>query len=322
MSLRQQQRGVALLAAILLVAIGTILAAAIAFASAMAARRGTASLSFEQSALVAEGAEALAAYALQDDDLKVDHMFESWARPLPPTEITPGVVLEASMEDLSGRFNLNSLVDQDGKVDIEALESLQRLLEMLELEPKWAAEIADWIDPDGNPTGSEGLEDGGTTSQDPPYRTANTFITSTSELLALPKFGRERYRKLAPYVTALPPGTKLNVCTASGLVLDAMFDEGYRYYSQEPEKLAKDREKGCSPLLQAYKDVLQTDKHPTNSKWLAPILERFTDKSDYFRLTSLVSLGGSEFALYSLLKREKVGGQIKVRVIQRSFTAN
>ena len=66
------QRGVALLAAILLVALGTILAAGIAFQSAMAARRGAASLSFDESVLVAQGAEALAAYALNQDTNNTD----------------------------------------------------------------------------------------------------------------------------------------------------------------------------------------------------------------------------------------------------------
>src|SRR5262245_40871800 len=95
----RSQRGVALLAAILLVALGTILAAAIAYESAMAARRGAAGLSFEQSVLVAQGAEALAAYALKDDRNSTDDFSDSWAQPFGPTEITPDMVLEASVED-------------------------------------------------------------------------------------------------------------------------------------------------------------------------------------------------------------------------------
>ncbi len=61
------QRGVAMMVAILLVAFGTILAAAIGFKSAMAARRSIATMSMDQSLLVAEAAEALAAYALRED---------------------------------------------------------------------------------------------------------------------------------------------------------------------------------------------------------------------------------------------------------------
>src|SRR3954447_2490827 len=117
--MRRRQRGIAMLVAILLVALATILAAAIGFKSAMAARRGTAALSLDQSVLVAEAAEALAAYALRED-LKggkdIDYSGEAWGQPLGPVEVVPGVVLEAYVEDASGRFNLNSLVGEDSRV--------------------------------------------------------------------------------------------------------------------------------------------------------------------------------------------------------------
>jgi general secretion pathway protein K len=314
-SSRYRQRGVALLAAILLVAVGTILAATIAFQSAMAARRGVANLSFEQSALVAQGAEALAARFLKDDSGDTDDFSDVWAQPLPPTEIMPGVWLEASLEDLQSRFNLNSLVDKEGKVDKEALASLRRLLEARELEPKWADQIADWIDFDDQPVSSDGLEDGGTTGQDPPYLTAKALITSTTELLALPGFGRERYLKLAPYVSALPPHTPLNVCTAPALLLDAMLEEGRQEYGGKFD-IAKERESKCYPTEDQFEAVLLQDR-PNDTG----LKKRFGQTSNYFRLTSHVSLGGSEFALYSLLKRDRLGsGQTKIRVVQRSYT--
>ena len=59
------QRGIALLVAILLVALGTIIAAAVAYENAMSARRGTATYAFDQALLIAQGAEALAAYGLR-----------------------------------------------------------------------------------------------------------------------------------------------------------------------------------------------------------------------------------------------------------------
>ena len=50
---------------------------------------------------------------------------------------------------MQGRFNLNSLVTLEGgqlKFDQPAIERFERLLELLELETKWAKIIADWID--------------------------------------------------------------------------------------------------------------------------------------------------------------------------------
>jgi general secretion pathway protein K len=320
---RQKQGGVALLAAILLVAVATVLAATIAFQSAMAARRGAATLTAEQSVLVAEGAEALAAYLLRKDSNRtMDAPIEEWARPLPPTEIAPGVVLEGSLQELQGRFNLNSLVRKDGSIDNDAVHGLRVLLEMLKLEPKWANEIAGWIDADGNADNEE-LEDNGTTSQDPPYRTANSVITSASELLALPGFGRERYQRLSPYVVALPPDATLNVCTASPLLLDAMVGADYQQYSGPSSGIVGDRRKACSPSLEDFTAVLRLGPDRNNAAVIDNRIKRIGQTASYFRLTSIVTIGGNEFALYSLLRREPGEGgegQTKIRVLQRSFT--
>ena len=112
-----------MLLAILLVAIATILAAAIGYASAMSARRSAASIAFDEGLLVAEAAEALAAFGLRADlraGAEYDYPGEAWAKPVGPIEIAPGVMLEASLEDVQGRFNLNSLVTGNGVTDPEA----------------------------------------------------------------------------------------------------------------------------------------------------------------------------------------------------------
>jgi general secretion pathway protein K len=313
--LRAKQRGVAMLIAVLLVALGTILAAGIAFNSAMAARRGTATLAMDQSVLVAEAAEALAAYALRED-LKlgrtVDHPAEVWGQPFGPTEVVPGVTLEAYLEDVGGRFNLNSLIDANGMVDPNALQDLQRLLENLEIEPKWASLIADWIDPDSQPL-QDGAEDSAYAAQDPPYRTPNIFISSVSELLALPGFGRDRYLKILPFVTALPRDATINVCSASGVLLDTLVGDSHREFSLDLKVLTKNRESQCFPSIQVYPASFGSDM----DRWQNKVRYRVSQTSTYFRLTSIVTIGTADFALYSLLQREPTG---QVKVLMRSFT--
>ncbi len=312
--MRRRQRGIAMLVAILLVALATILAAAIGFESAMAARRGTAALALDQSVLVAEAAEALAAYALREDRRAgntVDHPHEDWAQPLGPVEVVPGVTLEAYLQDATGRFNLDSLVGADNKVDENALHDLEHLMQNVGVEPKWASLIADWIDPDSTPL-PDGAEDSAYAAQDPPYRAPNTFITSPSELLALPGFGRDRYLRILPYVIALPRDATINVCSAGGELLDALIGEGHREFSVDPEQLAKTRESGCFPTLEAYKASFGAD-----TQQLAQIQDRVRQVSRYFRLTSIVTIGSAEFNLYSLLQRDDNG---QVHVLMRSFT--
>ncbi|HYB32413.1 MAG TPA: type II secretion system minor pseudopilin GspK [Steroidobacteraceae bacterium] len=310
------QRGIALLVAVLLVALGTILAAAIAYENAMTARRGTATYAFDQSLLIQQGAEALAAYGLRQirqSDPTHTYPGQGWDKPYGPLEVVPGIMLEASLEDLQGRLNINNLVNHDGTPNQDYVGAFTQLLAMLGLEPKWAGFLIDWIDADIVPQNPDGAEDSVYMGQTPPYRTPNRYITSISELLALPGFGRDRYLLLAPYVTALPWGTKINVCTAKDKVLDAFLGAGHSEFSADAGALAKNRSasSGCFPTLANYQAAFDP------KKWQKSMANYFAQSSSYFRLTSFITIGSTEFNLYSLLYQDPTNS---VRPIQRSFT--
>jgi general secretion pathway protein K len=311
-----------MLVAILLVALGTIIAAAVGYESAMSARRSTATFAFDQALLVTEGAEALAGYGLravrQADKTGSTYPGQPWAQPVGPVEVVPGVMLEASLEDLQGRFNLNSLVlaDGTGQADPKAVLVFQRLLELAGIEPKWADLLVDWIDPNSQPL-PDGAEDSAYLGQNPPYLAANLYITSTSELLALPGFGHDRYAKIAPYVVALPPSVGVNICSASGVVLDALLAAGgvtQTEFSRDPNGLAENRANanGCFP---SQSDFQAATGSATTANW---IQQHSGVKSNYFRLSSLITIGSTEFNLYSLLYQDD--NAFLVHVMQRSYS--
>jgi general secretion pathway protein K len=317
---RSGQRGIALLVAILLVALGTMLAATIAYENTMTARRGAGTYAFDESLLVQQGAEALAAYGLREvwrSNQQYTYAAQGWAKPYGPLEVVPGVMLEASLEDLQGRFNLNNLVNEDGTPDPTQVQAFQQLLTLLGLEPMWAGYMVDWIDRDSVPSIPDGAEDTVYMGQTPPYRTPNRYITSASELLALPGFGRARYIQLAPYVTALPWGQHLNICTASGLVLDAFL--GHGDFSSDPQGLERNREAapGCFPKISDYQTAFTTGDPQAWGR----VQKEVQMNSHYFRLTSFISIGSTEFNLYSLLYQDGQNGGA-VRPILRSFTAD
>ncbi len=124
------QRGVALITAILIVALATILATRIGFEGALEQRRSTTAMLLDQAYLVGLGAEAWAASYLKKDlaDSKTDHFGERWATPIPPIPIEGGVI-EGRVEDMQGRFNLNNLVTPEGAVNREGLREFQNLLD-------------------------------------------------------------------------------------------------------------------------------------------------------------------------------------------------
>ena len=332
---RRRQRGVALLVAILLVALGTILAATMAYDNAMTARRAVATFAFDQALLVSEGAESLAAYGLQQQkkqNLTYTAPDQAWAQPLPPTEVVPGVTLEAHLEDLQGRFNINDLVGMDGETpNTVAIQAFQRLLTNLDMDPKWANYIVDWIDKNTTPMFPDGAEDSVYMEMSPPYRTPNLPITSISELLALPGFTRADYDKLAPHIVALPPGVQINTCSADPWVLDAL--QGHQQWSVDPAQFEKDREAegGCFPtpamVTQAASDVKGgngagnlggNSGNNGNGGGTPPTLgSLLTEQSAWFRLTSFVDVGSTEFAVYTTLYEDSTG---MARPMMRSFT--
>lgn len=310
-ALRRQQRGIALITALVLVAIATVLAAAVGFGAAMASRRASAVFGADQALLAAEGAEAMAAYALKQSATPPpgpDSLDQAWAQPYGPYELAPDVTLEfAQIEDQQSKFNINNLADNGG-TDPESVQEFQRLLSALGLETKWAGILADWIDTDNNPNDPDGAEDSTYLGQTPPYRAANMPVTSISELLALPGFGRERYNRLAPYISALPPGTAVNVCTASGLLLDAL--SGKTEYSIDTASLANSRkENGCFPSLSVYQTSLSKEQQ-------SALQTRIGAASQYYRLRTTITIGTARFNLYSLMY---VDGSSQIRPILRTF---
>jgi general secretion pathway protein K len=305
---RGAQRGVALITAVLMVALATMLAVDVAFRGFMDQRRVGTILALDQSFEIALGAEAWAADFLKKDlqDSQTDHLGEIWARPLPPLPIEDGTV-EGRLEDLQGRFNINNLVKVDGTTNPEAVKQLERILAVLEIEPAWASAMADWVDADTQPNFPDGAEDSVYTSQDPPHLAANMPVTRVSELMVLPGFGAERYARVRPYLAALPVGTKLNVCTAPGIVLDALSD-GSREFGLNPQDLGNRRKDACFPSLDDLRGAL-------GDATFNELRNSLTESSSYFRATVWVTIGTTQFTLYSLLARGAGG----VRPALRSF---
>jgi general secretion pathway protein K len=137
-------------------------------------------------------------------------------------------------------------------------------------------------------------------------------MMSPSELMNLPGFGADRYRKIAPYVTALPnANTKINLCTAPALVLESLAEGLDGEWSRNPAILTNGRKSGCFPDSQTFSNVVTTYAGPKAMTNIAPT----GTQSSYFLLTTRVMLGTTEFTLYSLLYR----GSSKITPLLRSF---
>ena len=217
-----QQRGVALITILIMVALATLLAASIAQHQAFT-RESTAYLMRQnQSLLYAKSAETFFIELLQDDAQSagnVDHRQENWAQPMPAFPVEDGYVT-GYIEDNSGKFNLNSLVDEEGKVNETAKLFFEQLLVRLDLSPQLSQAVIDWQDADDEPIGPMGAESSYYYSLPRAIFPANAAFYLPEELRMVRGFEGENYQKILPYVSALPHSkTTININTAPAMIL-------------------------------------------------------------------------------------------------------
>ena len=301
---RRRQGGVALITAMIVFALAAIVATDLAWNNALDVRRTRMLLFRDQAVQVALGAESWIASILRQDlaETETDHLGEIWASDLPPLPIDGGEVFGV-IEDLQGRFNVNNLIDANGDVDEDTLEQFRRLLTSLQLDPRLAGIIADWLDPNVDASFPDGAEDPIYTGMMPPYRAANQPLSSVGELAAIEGMDKLSFDTLRPHITALPGRTSINVNTATPFVLQAL-DEGLT--PGDVEGLLSERETGgFADVETAFSSLVEPE-----------VLTTLADSTSYFRLRVTVRVDTVRITLYSVLQR---GPQGNVTTILRSF---
>jgi general secretion pathway protein K len=167
---------------------------------------------------------------LQLSDLKkqndCDSLKDIWAQDMPEIEINEGTI-KLRIEDENRRFNLNSLLDKDLNVESKHVTQLQRLLELLEMNPNFANAVADWLDKDQNPT----LPGGSETMQNSERPSRNARMDAVEELTYINGFNdawlhgevtKSSYKPGLKDLLTACSGEKININTAGSMVLQSL----------------------------------------------------------------------------------------------------
>lgn len=298
------QHGVALITALLVVALATVAAVAMASRQQLDVRRTANLLDGDQAYAYALGVESWARVVLARDEAQVDRLDEDWAKRLSPIAV-PGGRVDGLVSDLQGRFNLNNLLGADGvQISEPDLRYFQRLLRLLEIDDQLAVAVLDWLDADFETRFPEGAEDDYYLIQTPPYRAANRVFLSISELRLVKGVTPEIWNRLAPYVTALPERTLLNVNTAQAPLLAALSDE---FSLRDGEQLVAARAEGGYDALADFlgQELFAGREIETALLGIA---------SSYFLLRGEVSVGTARSQLFSVLERKNQ----RVRTLART----
>jgi general secretion pathway protein K len=247
-----------------------------------------------------------------------DGLDEDWAQELPPTPVEGGQI-QAVTTDLQAKFNLNNLYlasepsDEDKQAVADNLALFKRLLVILELPESIAQATADWLDEDIKALYPDGAEDMEYLNLESPYRTANGPMSSPTELRLIKGIDREAFEKLAPYVTALPEKSTINVNTADTLIIQALAEN---LNEADAEQLTSEREdnpfKQPTEFITKLKSLL--DENNVKSQQVTSLI---SVESQYFQMETVVQMESSSQRLVSQLYK----GEKDVVVISRTLGA-
>ena len=330
-----KQKGVALLAVMILVLAVTMILANIFYRHQIDVSQAAVSLHTDQALLIALSGEGWAQELLIEDGKQsqgspVDHYGEIWAQAMPLFPVEGGT-LTGCISDLQSRINLNNfsryaignqLQDEINKPDQNGFaKTWLNLLEILQIpgSPARVATITDWIDPDGNILSSWGAEQADYESYDPPRRVANQPMTDVTELAAVSGYTVQEVQMLIPWITVLPGAgtsqlganatTPININTASEELLLAL---GGFYGQQFVDTVAQGR-----PFsnIDALYDNLNTNLGlwdvsgstgvgngigRANKMWPTDLINVW---SSYFRVYLKAEIGEAEIEVTSIMHR-------------------
>ncbi|MDE3011293.1 MAG: type II secretion system minor pseudopilin GspK [Pseudomonadota bacterium] len=224
----KRARGVALISALLIVALATVLAAAVGMRASLRLRDAGNAQALSQAVSTARAAIDFGRWALRQDQIQdarasapIDSLGENWAQSLPAFPVEGGSV-SGGVQDAQGLINLNNLGLGHGALD---LQLMQTLLARSNIDPALAGALADWVDADDQ-TSIGGAEDVAYLGMTPARRAANQPLSDVDELLRVRGFTPAMVARLRPFVTALPEHTPVNINTAPAAVIAALFQVG------------------------------------------------------------------------------------------------
>ncbi|WP_440958055.1 type II secretion system minor pseudopilin GspK [Oceanicaulis sp. LC35] len=328
MSERQSERGTALIAALLLVALMAAVAVQLMDVTRFAAFRTAQIDQRTQAVWMARGARDLAEAAFLNAGTPgraVMRSDELWLAGPVVFPLENGQVV-GEIQDRNNCLNINALVDQDADGD-DPLDSDARTADVqwrrqafltLSLEigvPAGEAEallaqITDWIDADqsAEPGGAEDRTYG---AYAPPYRAANQRFTELEELRALPVMTPPLYAVYQPYLCVLPlaeqPALNINTLALDqSVLLSALLHEELDPADAET-LLFRRPPAGYESLEEVWADPLLAPLELSDAE-----KTRLTLRSRWFEMEVSVRLAETRFHMTELAELNE-GGDLRRR---------
>ncbi len=308
--LGRSQRGIALLATLLAIALMTILVVDFATTSALGYRAAANQADELRALYLARSGIQVGVAVLERDSIfdalqktPYDSLNDVWAIQVPPIPVEGGTV-SVSIVDEARKLNINQLYNLRARqIDPNFAQVVARLFESIGVTTDLIPIIADWLDPDSvdSPGGAEAEY---YLRLVPPYEPRNGPMPTVGDLRALKGVDDATFIRLATFLTTAPE-TRVNVNTASPEVLSALTPELSNNADLVKEIVAA---REYHPLL-AITDVLNLPGIGQFGQHLSPLL---TTRSVYFTITGQGQFAGARRRIYATFRRNANGSAMLI----------
>lgn len=208
--------------------------------------------------------------------------------------------IKVTIEDESGKLNINTLVDSFGKDNSYFRPVAERLFRKLTLDPKLLDAVADWIG-SNQVARTAGAKSPYYQAQNPPYVAKGAPMDTYEELRLVKGFDNAAVEKLRPYLTVYPNitggiGSLINVNTAARELLASLDPSVTDSMVQEIMDKRKDT---------PFKSATDLGSRVSGMSVLAPSLDNNTikcEKGQIFRLTSRAKVGETTRVVEAVVK--------------------
>jgi general secretion pathway protein K len=308
--LRQAERGIALLATLLAVALMTILVMDFATSSALGYRSAANQANELRALYLARSGVQVGVAILERDSISdaqqqqpFDSLKDIWALPIPPIPVEGGSV-SVSIIDETRKLNINQLHSpRTNQVNPIFAQVIARLFESIRVSTDLIPILADWLDPDSveSPGGAEAdyyLQ------LKPPYEPRNGPMPTIGDLRALKGMDDTTFLRLAQYLTVAPE-LRLNANTASPQVLAALTPELSNNTDLVKEIITA---RQYRPFL-AVTDVTNLPGVGENAARLSSLL---TTRSIYFLIIGQGEFAGARRRVYAVFLRNSNGSAMLI----------
>ena len=302
---RKSERGVALLAVLLGIALMTLVVVDFAMTSGL----GFVSAANQANELRAYylarsgvniGLGMLAADARADahSDSPTDTLNDAWAMAFPTMPLEGGNV-SLSIVDETRKLNINAMIDQNGTPNLPATQRMERLFTILNVDAALIPGIVQWITPSS-------LGAGGGSNADyylglrPPYQPRGGPMPTIADLQLVKGINEAVFNRIRPFLTVMPE-TQVNVNTASGQVLAALEPELMEDQKIVEQIIMARQSRPFSKVTDVVNEI------PGIAAFGTRLTQVLTTRSQYFTINGMGTYADARKVIAATFHREQTG---------------